>query len=77
MRTRARNSLGVPSSLRAWNCWSGPLARLGIARSHAINGNSAAARSAYQEFFTLWKNADSDIPILKEAKTEYAKLLQK
>jgi eukaryotic-like serine/threonine-protein kinase len=59
------------------NCWSAPLARLGIARSRAINGYPTAARSSYQEFFALWKNADPDIPILKEAKAEYAKLSQK
>jgi eukaryotic-like serine/threonine-protein kinase len=50
------------------------LARLGLARSLALSGDTAKARTAYQDFFTQWKDADPDIPILKEAKTEYAKL---
>jgi DNA-binding winged helix-turn-helix (wHTH) protein/tetratricopeptide (TPR) repeat protein len=53
--------------------WGG-LARLGLARSYAIQGDTAKARAAYQDFLTLWKDADPDIPILKEAKAEYAKL---
>jgi predicted Zn-dependent protease len=52
----------------------GALARLGLARAYAMQGDMAKARSAYQDFLTLWKDADPDIPILKEAKTEYAKL---
>ena len=43
-------------------------------RAYAIQGDTAKARSAYQDFFTLWKDADPDIPILKQAKAEYAKL---
>jgi hypothetical protein len=39
-----------------------------------LEGNTSSARSAYQDFFALWKDADPDIPILKEAKAEYAKL---
>ncbi len=50
------------------------LARLGLARGLVLSGDAAKARIAYQDFFTAWKDADSDIPILKEAKTEYAKL---
>jgi serine/threonine protein kinase/Tfp pilus assembly protein PilF len=50
------------------------LAHLGIARAYAISGDSAKAKAAYQDFFNLWKDADPDIPILKEAKSEYAKL---
>jgi serine/threonine protein kinase/tetratricopeptide (TPR) repeat protein len=50
------------------------LAHLDLARSYAMQGESAKARSAYQDFFTLWKDADPDIPILKQAKAEYAKL---
>ena len=50
------------------------LARLGLARAYALQGNTAKARAAYQDFLTLWKDADSDIPILKEAKAEYGKL---
>jgi len=52
----------------------GALAHLGLARACALSGDTAKARAAYQEFFTLWKDADPDIPILKEAKAEYAKL---
>jgi len=52
----------------------GALARLGLARAYALQGDTAKARAAYQDFLTLWKDADRDIPILKEAKAEYAKL---
>jgi len=52
----------------------GALAHLGLARAEALNGDIVKARAAYDEFFKLWKDADSDIPILKQAKTEYAKL---
>ncbi len=52
----------------------GALARLGVARARVLAGDSAGAKKAYQEFFTLWKDADSDIPILKAAKAENAKL---
>jgi tetratricopeptide (TPR) repeat protein len=52
----------------------GALARLGLARAYALQGDLAKARTAYQDFFALWKDADPDIPILKEAKAEYAKL---
>ena len=52
----------------------GALARLGLARAYAMLGDKAKARTAYQDFLTLWKDADPDIPILKEAKAEYAKL---
>jgi predicted Zn-dependent protease len=55
------------------NSW-GTLARLGLARAYAMQGDTAKARAAYQDFLTLWKGADPDIPILKEAKAEYAKL---
>jgi eukaryotic-like serine/threonine-protein kinase len=67
-----------------WNCWTGALARLGVARAKALQGRTSegadadAARvralAAYKEFLTLWKDADPDIPILKQAKAEYAKL---
>jgi len=50
------------------------LARLGLARAYALQGDSAKARAAYQDFLALWKDADPDIPILKQAKSEYAKL---
>ena len=52
----------------------GALARLGLARAYAMQGDSAKAHAAYQEFLTLWKDADPDIPILEQSKAEYAKL---
>ncbi|MFZ0761125.1 MAG: protein kinase [Candidatus Sulfotelmatobacter sp.] len=52
----------------------GSLAHLQIARAYAISGDRAKAKASYQDFFTLWKDADPDIPILKEAKAEYLKL---
>ncbi len=68
-----------------WNCWTGALAHLGVARANALQSRttqgaeSDAARVralyAYKEFLTLWKDADADIPILKQAKTEYEQLL--
>jgi serine/threonine protein kinase/tetratricopeptide (TPR) repeat protein len=67
-----------------WNCWTGALAHLGVARANALQSRTSqgadadAARTralaAYKDFLTLWKDADPDIPILKEAKAEYAKL---
>ena len=56
------------------NCPCGALARLGLARAYALQGDTAKARAAYQDFLNLWKDADPDIPILKEAEAEYAKL---
>jgi eukaryotic-like serine/threonine-protein kinase len=52
----------------------GSLAHLQLARAYAVSGDTARAKAAYQDFFTLWKDADPDIPILKEAKAEFAKL---
>ncbi len=52
----------------------GALAHLGLARAYALAGDTTKAKTAYQHFFTLWKDADPDIPILKKAKAEYAKL---
>jgi serine/threonine protein kinase/Flp pilus assembly protein TadD len=52
----------------------GALAHLQIGRAYAIQGDTAKAKAAYQDFLTLWKDADSDIPVLIAAKTEYAKL---
>jgi hypothetical protein len=52
----------------------GALARLGLARAYAMEGNTAKACAAYQDFLAIWKDADPDVPILKEAKAEYAKL---
>jgi eukaryotic-like serine/threonine-protein kinase len=56
------------------NFVTGALARLGLARAYAMDGETAIARGAYQDFLTLWKDADPDIPILIAAKSEYAKL---
>ena len=70
-----------PSGL-IWNCWTGALAHLGLARANALqsktpqgtDADAARARAAYKDFLGLWKDADPDLPILKEAKAEYAKL---
>ena len=51
-----------------------PLAKLGLARAYALAGEKDKSRTAYQDFLGLWKNAGPDIPVLKEAKAEYAKL---
>ncbi len=52
----------------------GALAHVRLARAYVLEGDAAKARSAYQDFLALWKDADPDIPFLKEAKAEYAKL---
>jgi eukaryotic-like serine/threonine-protein kinase len=52
----------------------GALAHLQSGRAYAMRGDTAKAKAAYQDFLTLWKDADSDIPILKQAKAEYATL---
>jgi eukaryotic-like serine/threonine-protein kinase len=52
----------------------GVLAHLGLARAYSLRGDNPKARAAYQEFLTLWKDADPDVPIVKVAKAEYAKL---
>jgi len=57
-----------------WNCATGALAHLGLARAYAMQGDTAKARAAYQNFFALWKDADADIPVLIAAKAEYATL---
>ncbi|MGH9729346.1 MAG: protein kinase domain-containing protein [Candidatus Acidiferrales bacterium] len=51
-----------------------PLAHLGLARARVLTGDPSDARTAYQDFFAAWKNADADIPVLKQARAEYAKL---
>jgi serine/threonine protein kinase len=56
------------------NFVTGALAHLQIGRAFAMAGDTAKAKAAYQDFFSIWKDADPDIPILKEAKAEYAKL---
>jgi serine/threonine protein kinase/tetratricopeptide (TPR) repeat protein len=67
-----------------WNCWTGALAHLGVARANALESRTSqgadadAARlralAAYKDFLALWKDADLDIPVLKQANEEYAKL---
>jgi len=67
-----------------WNCWTGALAHLGVARANALQARTSRgadadaahvrALAAYKDFLTLWEDADPDISILKEAKAEYAKL---
>jgi eukaryotic-like serine/threonine-protein kinase len=69
-----------------WNCWTGALAHLGLARANALQSRASQGQSAdsdvahsraltaYRDFLTLWKDADPDLPILKQAKAEYAKL---
>ena len=56
------------------NCPLGALAHLGLGRAYTLQGDTQKARTAYQDFFALWKDADPDIPILIAAKAEYAKL---
>jgi eukaryotic-like serine/threonine-protein kinase len=56
------------------NCPLHSLARLGLARAYAMAGDTAKAKAAYQDFLSLWKDADPDIPMLKQAKAEFAKL---
>lgn len=51
-----------------------PMAHLGLARAYALEGDDARSRVAYQDFFAMWKNADPDVPILKQAKAEYEKV---
>ncbi|HEY6266025.1 MAG TPA: protein kinase [Candidatus Acidoferrum sp.] len=58
----------------AVSCPLGALARLQLGRAYALQGDTIRSRAAYQDFFTLWKDADADIPILIAAKSEYAKL---
>ena len=56
------------------NFVTGSLAHLQIGRAYAMAGDTAKAKASYQDFFKIWKDADSDVPILKQAKAEYAKL---
>ena len=67
-----------------WNRWTGALARLGLAHANALELRTAQgadadaanvrALAAYKDFLSLWKDADPDVPILRQAKREYAKL---
>ena len=62
---------------RGWPEWElfAPLAQLGLARAYAMQGDRENSRKAYDDFFTTWKDADPDIPILRQAKAEYKKLI--
>ena len=55
-------------------CPWGVLARLGLARAYALQGDTPRARAAYQDFLALWKDADPDVPVLMQAKAEYSRL---
>jgi tetratricopeptide (TPR) repeat protein len=57
-----------------WNCPLASLAHLGLARAYTLQGDTLKARVAYNDFLTLWNDADPDIPILKQAKAEYARV---
>ena len=83
---RRRHSIGTPlqaaSEFRKFSdhrgvvgsySW-GALARLGLARAYTLQGDTGKAKAAYQGFFTLWKDADPDIPVLTKATGEYSQL---
>ena len=70
--TEFRKILGHPAI--AFSDPVGPLARLQLGRALALSGDKTQAKTAYQDFLALWKDADPDIPILKQANAEYAKL---
>ena len=53
-----------------------PAAMVGLARAKVLMGDEAGARKSYQDFLAMWKGADPDIPLLQEAKSEYAKLIE-
>jgi len=75
--TEAEGAFQKVLDLRNWNPADPILAfaQLGMARAYAQQGDKAKSRTAYQDFLALWKDADPDLPVLKEAKSEYAKLL--
>jgi len=56
------------------NSLYGALAHEALARAYVLEGDTNKARSSYEDFFALWKDADSDIPLLQQAKAQYAKL---
>jgi eukaryotic-like serine/threonine-protein kinase len=72
--TMAESGLLLGQTMLVQNEPIGVLVNLGLGRAYAMEGETAKAKSAYQEFLALWKDADPDIPILKQAKAEYAKL---
>jgi tetratricopeptide (TPR) repeat protein len=55
-----------------WNCWTGALARLGLARAYRLAGDRGKAQAAYEDFLSSWRDADADIPVLRQAKAEYS-----
>jgi len=55
------------------SCWSAPLAKLGVARAEGKSGSTSQAKAAYAKFLDLWKGADTDLPLLKQAQAEAAK----
>ena len=57
-----------------WNSSIGALAHLGLGRAYALSGDTRKAKSAYQNFLTIWKDANPDMSMLKQARPEYAKL---
>jgi DNA-binding winged helix-turn-helix (wHTH) protein/predicted Zn-dependent protease len=59
-----------------WNFITGPLARLQLGRAERLMGDNASARESYEEFLHIWKGADPDLPVYREAKAEYAQLKQ-
>ena len=69
---RVPEDSGSPGELV--NFVTGALAHLGLGRAYALAGDNAKARIAYQDFLALWKDADPDVPVLKQAKAEYARL---
>ena len=58
----------------ALNSMLAALARLGLARSHMLQGDTSKVRTAYEDFLILWRDADLDVPIYEQAKAEYRKL---
>ena len=59
---------------RCATCELIPMAQLNVARAYAVKGDTAKAKTAYQDFLAMWKDADADVPVLAQAKAEYAKL---
>ena len=56
------------------NCPLAALARVGVARAYVLQGDKVKAKFAYEDFLTLWKDADPDIPVYSQTIAEYAKL---
>jgi tetratricopeptide (TPR) repeat protein len=73
---KAIDEFGTVIARRGWPDWAiyAPLAQLGLARTYPTQGSLENSRKAYNDLFTTWKDADPDIPILKQAQAEYSKL---